>query len=186
MAVDNELEIVVSQHAEESDVRLLHIIRQSVARSGIGVVPVVGSSINNIFSGLAQRRAAERMNSVFRAMKKRLDELGEEKINKSFFETEEFQTVLLLILENIHTTHDAEKLKVFGNALANAGAVDLKNADKENLARILRDLTATDFVVLNDDMLKGWTPHLHTIEYPPDVMTSSTSLHPSRSTPIAT
>lgn len=78
----------------------------------------------------------------------------------------------MLILENIHTTHNSEKLKVLGYALANAGTVDLRDADKENFARILRDLTAADFIVLNNPLLKGWTAHTRRIEYGPEEMTS--------------
>jgi hypothetical protein len=39
---------------------------------------------------------------------------------------EELQTLVFLILEKLHTTHDADRLKLFGNALCNAARLSSK------------------------------------------------------------
>lgn len=64
-------------------------------------------------------------------MKNRLNLLGEEKVDNDYFRSEEFQSLLFLLIEKLHTTHDAEKLRMFGNALGNAANVDFKSDDKE-------------------------------------------------------
>jgi len=55
---------------------------------------------------------------------------------------------------------------------ASASNVDFKNADKEAYIRILRDLSATDLTILNYETLKGWFPHTHDVQHPPEVMGS--------------
>jgi hypothetical protein len=50
----------------------------------------------------------------------------------------------MLTLEHLHTTHDKEKLKMFGGAPANCGDVDFKSDDKEAYIHILRDFSAKD------------------------------------------
>jgi hypothetical protein len=152
-------------------------IQNIVVRSVIQGVPFIGSSIMEIFNGLAQRRAQERLNDVFDEMKNRLDSVGHEKLDREFFKSEEFQTLLFLLIERLHTTHDTEKLKMFGNALANSGNTDFKNDPREDYIRILRDLGLKDMLVLDDFRLKGWTPHIHRIDYSADVLVSLARLH---------
>jgi hypothetical protein len=152
-------------------------IQNIVLRSVVQGVPFIGSSIMEVFNGLAQRRAQERLNDMFDEVKKRLDSVGDEKIDREFFKSEEFQTLLFLLLERLHTTHDSEKLRMFGNALANSGNVDFKDDDREDYIRVLRDLSLKDLLILNDFRLKGWTPHIHQIDYSADVLVSLARLH---------
>jgi hypothetical protein len=152
-------------------------IQNIVLRSAVQGVPFIGSSIMEIFNGLAQRRAQERLNDMFDEVKKRLDSVGDEKIDREFFKSEEFQTLLFLLLERLHTTHDSEKLKMFGNALANSGNVDFKDDAREDYIRVLRDLSLKDLLILNDFRLKGWTPHIHQIDYSANVLVSLARLH---------
>jgi hypothetical protein len=152
-------------------------IQNIVLRSAVQGVPFIGSSIMEILNGLAQCRAQERLNDMFDQVKKRLDSVGDEKIDREFFKSEEFQTLLFLLLERLHTTHDSDKLKMFGNALANSGNVDFKDDAREDYIRVLRDLSLKDLLILNDFRLKGWTPHTHQIDYSGDVLVSLARLH---------
>ena len=79
---------------------------------------------------------------MFRAMKERLRELDQDKVNIGFFESEEFQTLLALALQQLQTTHDKEKLRMLAIALANGGTAEFADQSrKELLFRILRDLS---------------------------------------------
>jgi hypothetical protein len=40
---------------------------------------------------------------------KRFDSIGDKKIDREFFKSEEFQIMLFLLLERLHTTHDRER-----------------------------------------------------------------------------
>ena len=113
--------------------------------------------------------------NVFDQMTSRLRQLGDEKVDREYFQSEAFQSLLFLLVERLHTTHDAERLRMFGNALANSGSVDFKSDDKEQYIRVLRELSPSDLTVLNG-RLKGWYPFIHTFEYGSGVMVSLSRL----------
>ena len=52
--------------------------------------------------------------------------------------------MLFLLLERLHATHDAAKLKMFGSALGNSANPDFRTDDKESYIRVLRDLSLAD------------------------------------------
>jgi hypothetical protein len=62
--------------------------------------------------------------------------------------SEEFGVLFTLILERLHATRDEEKLKIFGDALANSGSKDFQADDKEQYIRTLRDLGIEDLRIL--------------------------------------
>jgi hypothetical protein len=98
--------------------------------------------------------------------------------DKKYYDSEEFQSLIGLVIEKLDTTHDEEKLRMFGDALANSGSTEFQADDKEEYVRTLRDLSSRDLRVLNDDRLKGWLPHIPhvTIEYDADVLSSLSRL----------
>jgi hypothetical protein len=149
-------------------------IQEIALRTTLSAIPFAGSALLELSSGLAQRRTQERLSNVFSQMKDRLSLLSEEKVDRTYFHSEEFQSLFYLLAERLHTTHDAEKLKMFGNALGNAGAKEFETDDKESFIRVLRDLSLQDLIVLKHEHLKGWTAHNPTvnIEYGPEVLTS--------------
>lgn len=74
MSLDDKVDVELVQFKKDSDVGITEIIWKAAVCSGIAAIPVVGASINEVFSGLAQRRAQERIKVVFDAMKERLDD----------------------------------------------------------------------------------------------------------------
>lgn len=168
----DELNSELDQYKEDSEITVQNLVLRSIIQG----VPFVGSSIMEIFNGLAQRRQQDRLNDFFDAVKNRLHDLGEEKIDREFFKSEEFQTLLFLILEKLHTTHDRAKLKMFGTALGNAGTDEFGDDNKELFVRSLRDLAPADIAVLNHESLEGWTPHTHIIDYGIEVLGSLSRL----------
>jgi hypothetical protein len=155
-SLSDEIDVLIAQNKETAETT----IRDIVLRTSISLIPYVGSAINEIADGLAQLRVQERLNDVFDAMKERLDNVTEDKVDKEYFHSEEFQTLLYLLLERLHTTHDKKKLRMFGIALGNSGLIEFKTADKESFARVLRDLSLSELQVLDDQRLKGWPPHI--------------------------
>lgn len=150
--------------------------RRIATRTLVAGIPYAGGPILEIVDGLAQRRTQERLNAVFVKMKDCLEQLAAEKIDHEFFRSEESQSLLFLLIEKLQTTHDADRLKIFANALANSGNVDFKDDDKEQYVRVLRDLSLADLAVLNDPGLKSWFPDVSVIHYPPEVMCSLSRL----------
>jgi hypothetical protein len=107
----------------------------------IASIPYAGGAISSVLFGKAQRKVQERTADTFKTFKERLESVAEEKVDKEFFESDEFVTLLILALEQIQTTHDREKLRMLATGLANAGLADFnQESRKELFLRILRDL----------------------------------------------
>jgi hypothetical protein len=173
MTVDtNELQKSIERHKEAAHFSVGEI----ALRSAVSAIPYAGGPILELWSGVAQRRVHERLNTVFAEMKERLDTVNAEKVNRAFFDSEEFQTLLYLLIEKLHTTHEQAKLKMFGDALANSGNMEFKVDDKEIFIRALRDLSVKDIETLSDEKLKGWNPLTKRIEYGPEILSSLSRL----------
>jgi hypothetical protein len=81
--------------------------------------------------------------------KERIEEMDEEKIDRKFFESDEFLTLFNLMLEQIRTTHDKAKLKMLAAGLANSASSDFASEKhKELFLRILRDPSPEDVLTL--------------------------------------
>jgi hypothetical protein len=138
MAIDDKLEKILDEYE-----------REAIATPGgltidaaINAIPLVGSSIAALISGKAQERVRRRTVDVFSAMKEEIESVEEQAIHKEFFESEEFQTLLALTIEQLQTTHDREKLKMLGKGLAHSGFKVFGNESRKELfVRSLRDLT---------------------------------------------
>jgi len=115
----------------------------------IAELPVGGGAIGSLLAGRWQRRMAERAAEALGEMNKRLHQVGNDKIDRQFFETDEFQTLFTLMLEQVQTTHDKEKLKMLGVGLANATTSDFSAEHRKELFfRVLRDLAPEHISVL--------------------------------------
>ena len=123
-------------------------IAEIALRTTVAGIPYAGGPILEIMNGLAQRRVGERLNVVFAAMRQQLELISKEKVNQAFFDSEEFQSLLYLLLERLHATHHQEKLKTFGRALGNSASTDFQEDDKEQYIRTLRDLSLEDLQTL--------------------------------------
>jgi hypothetical protein len=172
VATQQELNSALTKYKDEAQTTAARI----AIRTLVAGIPYAGSPILELIDGLAQRRTQDRLNIVFATMKDCLDRVEEEKIDRAFFESEEFQSLLFLTTEKLQSTHDTAKLKMFATALANAGNVDFDGEDKEQYVRVLRDLSVKDLNILNDEMLKGWFADMHAIDYAPEVMSSISRL----------
>jgi hypothetical protein len=145
-------------------------------RTTVSAIPYAGGPILELWNGVVERRVQERLNTVFAEMKGHLDTVDAEKVDRVFFDSEEFQTLLYLLIEKLHTTHEQAKLRMFGDALANSGNVEFKADDKETFIRALRDLSAKDLETLNDERLKGWAPLTKRTEYAEEILSSLSRL----------
>jgi hypothetical protein len=140
----NEIGAAVDRHRDAANPSIAEI----ALRTAIAGIPYAGGPILEIMNGLAQRRVAERLDVVFAAMKQQLELISKDKVNQAFFNSEEFQSLLYLLLERLHATHHKEKLKTFGRALGNSANTDFQENDKEQYIRTLRDLSLEDLQTL--------------------------------------
>jgi hypothetical protein len=177
MAIDDPVEIALRQTREEIEAesylpaRLAKLGLSAALASQLArwpfIVQILTSLLSNASTRLERRLlvVAEELN----AQQKRI----EDKIpDMRYYESEEFHSLLSLVMERLNTTHDEEKLRIFGDALANSGSAVFVNDDREEYIRTLRELSLKDLRVLNDPKLKAWTPLLHEIKYDPEILSS--------------
>ena len=148
MAIDDKLEKVLDKLREEGMIphRDLELLGAAIA-----AIPVAGGPISTLMSGQAKRRVVRRTVEMFDAIRERLEGIDSGKIDKDFFNSDEFQTLLALAIEQLQTSHDAAKIKMLGVALANAGISEFaQESRKELYIRVLRDLSQPHIRLLKE------------------------------------
>jgi len=144
MPIDDELE--KSEAAIEIAAEAQRSVQEILMRSGmagaLSLLPFgIGKSITEALTELAFKRVYERMDEMFRTWGRRLGEVEEEKINRDWFKTEQFQTLLFEALHQLHATHDREKIAMLGTALANSGLKEFEAEERKELfVRLVREL----------------------------------------------
>jgi hypothetical protein len=112
---------------------------------------------------------SQRLGELREAVGTRLNEVDRSKVNKEWFLSEEFQTMLFEAARQVTATADRKKIKMLGNALANSGIRDFQDEDRKELfLQIIRDLTPQHiamlrrFVMLDGDISPlPFTPYEH-------------------------
>jgi len=133
-----------------------------------------GGALLSLLDGRAQRRLLERLLDLFQAFKDELRAIDRNKIDGTFFETDEFVTLLAIALEQVRTTHDRAKLKILAAGLANSAKCQFSTeARKELFLRILRDLAPEHLSLLKS--LAPVNKHGHVIRPLLDSETGITS-----------
>jgi hypothetical protein len=160
MPIDEPVGILIKQAEEEMDVRsylpaqLTKLGITGIFAAALTKLPFAASVLGNLIMSNGAR-FEERVIYVLKEMDEQHARIEDKIEDKGFYRSEEFQTLIGLIMERLHTTHDKEKLKLFGDALANSGSVDFQSDDKEAYIRILRDLSAKDLQILGEGSY-GW------------------------------
>jgi hypothetical protein len=147
MTLTNRLTIAVELHTDEAKLDG----GNEALNALIASIPLAGGAISSILAGRAQRQMLARVTDVFEAFKERVEQMQEEKIDKEFFESDEFLTLFTLTLEQIQITHDKAKLKMLATGLANSASSDfVSESRKELFLRILRDLAPEHVSMLHE------------------------------------
>ncbi len=117
----------------------------------VASIPLAGGPLSSLLAGSAQRKMVERVTDVLEALKQRLEQTEDSKVDRAFFESDEFLTLFTLTLEQIQTTHDKNKLNMLATGLANSAHIDfVSESRKELLLRILRDLAPEHVSMLQE------------------------------------
>ena len=149
MAIDDLVGIVIRQANDE--VESESYLPAKLAKLGLSgslavalvKLPFVSQVLISLLSN-STGRFERRFIQVAEALNDQQKRIEDKIPDQSYYESEEFQTLLGLVIERLHTTRDEEKLKMFGNALANSGNSDFKADHREDFIRILRDLSIAD------------------------------------------
>lgn len=153
MPIDDALDIEVRQLRELVDdgsylpVLATKLGLSAAAAASLSALPFVSQILTSLLTA-SPRRFEQRFVSVMEALAKQQKRIEEKIPNLSYYQSEEFHALSTLILEKLHSTHQQEKLKAFGEALANSGTGEFVADDKEPYIRTLRDLSLEDLQTL--------------------------------------
>ena len=153
MAIDDEVSIRLQQVREDVDDaiylpnRLTRLGISGVTASLFAQLPFVSQIMTNLLSA-SSGRFEDRFLKLAEALERQQRLLSDQIPDRRYYESDGFQTLLLLILERLHTTHQDEKLKTFGETLANSGTQPFIKDDKEEYIRTLRDMSLEDITAL--------------------------------------
>lgn len=153
MAIDDPLDKKIDALAEDTRVSVPGEVTKAAIKAAIkqalAQLPYAGEAISSLIDGLIQARTLERFSELIRDMKARLDEVERDGIDRHFFSTEEFQTLLVVVLEQLQSTHDKTKLQMLAAGLANSATTKFRAEERKELfLRILRDLAPQHVQVL--------------------------------------
>jgi hypothetical protein len=149
MAIDDPVGIVIRQADEELNAETYLPIRLSklglsfATAVALAKLPFVSQIVTTLVTS-SPIRFEERLLRVAEELNEQQKRIEDKIPDRSYYESEEFQTLMGLLIERLHTTHDGEKLKMFGDALANSGSRDFAKDRREEFVRILRDLSLAD------------------------------------------
>ena len=147
MKIDDNLKQSIDRLTEQTEL----LVQNEMMNAAIAGIPVIGGSLSSLMTDLARRRLAERTVDLANAIKDRIEEIGESKIDADFFKSEVFQTLFALAWEQLKTTHDREKLRLIAAALVNSGISEIASDDRKELfLRILRDLSMQHIIALRE------------------------------------
>jgi hypothetical protein len=140
--------------AEESETRAQEmIVRSQIIGLLVWFLPPwivpIAAGVTEGLNQLANKRMYSRLKEMREAMHERLDEVDKNKVDKEWFQSEEYQTMLFEAVRQVMVTADRKRIAMLGNALANAG-IDQFRADsrKELFLQLIRDLTPHHVAVL--------------------------------------
>jgi hypothetical protein len=169
---DNPIEVRLRQAKEGLDADIGRHLTSATIAGILSLFPGIGSAIQSLVDGKAHRNVERRWIQLFVDLKAQLEKIWDSIPDESYYDSEEFQTLLSLAYEQLWTTHDREKLRMLAAALANSGSAPFQADDKELMHRTLRDLSPSDIKNLDHEYLKNWVPLTRRIEYGADVLGS--------------
>jgi len=154
VAIDDEIQQKLQQLAESSGVSVQVILRNATVVAGVAFAAsqsesllqsmgLLGTAILAAMGEVGKGRFRERLLELLAALKQRMDEVGEQKIDRDYIFGEEFQSVLFDALDQLKTSHDRTKIQLLASALASCAAIEFSlEQRKELFVRLVRDLTA--------------------------------------------
>jgi hypothetical protein len=153
MAIDDPVGIAIRQTeeaitaAEYLPAELLKFGLSAVAAQALAGIPAAAQIVTSLLTS-GSVRFERRLLRVFEELDAQQKRIEASIPDRRYYESEEFQSLLGLVIEKLHTTHDEEKLRIFGDALANSGSSEFQPDEKEDYIRTLRDLSSNELHAL--------------------------------------
>jgi hypothetical protein len=149
---DDELVIATEQLADD-EVSTADSIRDVLIKTILNVaLPMgMGSMLTSLLTEAADRRWKIRVRELLQMFAERIARLGEAVPPSEYFNSEEFQALLLEAIDQQRTNRYEKKRAMLAQGLANSGTRAFVREDsKETFFRILRDLSPEDISALGE------------------------------------
>jgi len=153
VTIDDPVGVELRQATEEIEeasylpARLARLGLSGVAAAALVSLPFFSQVLTGLILN-SSARFERRFIRVAEALEEQQKRIEQRIPDKSYYESEEFQSLLMLVLEKLHATHQEEKLKTLGEALANSGTSEFVKEDKEQYLRTLQELSLEDVQML--------------------------------------
>jgi hypothetical protein len=154
MQIDDPVETSLARIKESVDVETTSELGGATVAGLLSLIPGIGAAIQSLADGRAKENLEKRWLVLFSEFKTRIEEIRSSIPDEAFYGSEEFQSLLAVVLEQLATTHRKAKLKVLAGALANSGATPFQKHDKELYLRLIRDLSIEDIAAMQDSRLE--------------------------------
>ncbi|PYV68129.1 MAG: hypothetical protein DMG97_25595 [Acidobacteria bacterium] len=141
MPIDEEQPEIAIEIADEAKRSIQGKLISSGIAGALSLVPGIGGAVTEMMTELAIQRTNTRIKDMFDYFVSRIRELGEQNVDREWFRSEDFQTLLFEALHQLHVTKDREKIEMLGVALGNSGSPAFEKEDRKDLfVRFVRDL----------------------------------------------
>lgn len=119
------------------------------SRAIVTSIPYIGSGIDVVLSTRGQSVVNRRFTELFKDIRRRMENLEEEAIDKSYVESEEFIDLLIRAIDTVSKTRSREKIDLC-SAILTESTVKSKRAgySPEEYLHLISDLTPLDLHVL--------------------------------------
>lgn len=115
MAIDDDpLSVSLRQAKGDLDHDVERDLRQASIAGILSLIPGVGSAIQSLLDGKAQRNLERRWVQLFADLKEDVEEIRDSIPDQNYYASEEFQSLLAQAYQQLIETHDSAKLKDVG------------------------------------------------------------------------
>lgn len=122
---------------------------QTVVRALINAIPYIGGSIDILLSSSGQSFIQKRIERFIEELNRQVSQLGDNKINKDFLNTEEAFDLIIKAFNAASRTRQQEKLKLYSKIIKGAltEGREFEEDDPETFLRIIEELTVKELRV---------------------------------------
>lgn len=115
----------------------------------VTAIPYLGGPLDAWLKSKGSEITRKRIMGLFEELKKQTEEIDKKKINKDFFNTEEFFDLAIMAMDAAARTRSREKVKIYARVLLGAATTwPQPDHDPETYLSILSEITPTELEIL--------------------------------------
>lgn len=96
-------------------------------RSAAGAIPWVGTAVGELLTYRWTQVREERLEEAFQEIARRIESLGEDKLDKTYVSSDAFMHILVICFEGLIREHDDRKRRFFVSLLVNSMTAEMKD-----------------------------------------------------------